>query len=119
MAYTIIFKGHFDSAHYLKDYCGKCSNLHGHRFEYELNISWTDPLINGISIDFNEIKALMKSIEDKVDHKCLNNIFQFNPTAENIAKWLYDEVKAILPLQSYCKKVIIWESNDAGIEYSE
>jgi len=118
MAYVIIYKGHFDSAHYLLDYLGKCKNLHGHRFNYELHIKFFELDQQGIAIDFNEVKIMMKTIEDQVDHKCLNDILVFNPTAENIAKWMFEEVEKALS-RGVISRVVIWESDKAGIEYTK
>ncbi len=118
MAYTIVYKGHFDSAHYLLDYPGKCKNLHGHRFNYELYIKFYELSQQGIALDFNNVKAMMKTIEDQVDHKCLNDVFAFNSTAENIAKWMFDEIEKALSVGEVYK-VIIWESDKAGVEYTK
>ena len=114
--YTIVYKGHFDSAHYLNNYSGKCKNLHGHRFHYEIYINKKELDDIGISIDFNDIKKSMKEIEDKVDHKCLNDLFEINPTAENISKWLFEQIEISFP-KVVVEKVVIWDSENAGIEY--
>ena len=116
MAYTIIYKGHFDSAHYLQDYIGECKNLHGHRFYYEVNLKFIKLDKVGMAIDFHEIGNLMGAIEDMVDHRCLNEVLPFNPTAENLAKWMFDEVEKILP--GKVSKIVIWESDKAGVEYA-
>jgi 6-pyruvoyltetrahydropterin/6-carboxytetrahydropterin synthase len=102
----------------LLDYPGKCKNLHGHRFNYELHIKFLELNQQGIALDFNEVKAMLKGIEDQVDHKCLNDVFHFNPTAENIARWMFDEIEKALSDGEICK-VVVWESDKAGIEYTK
>jgi len=82
-------KGHFDSAHYLNNYNGKCNQLHGHRWEVEVWAEGRKLDKTGILLDFSVIKRIL----NKLDHTCLNYVFRFNPTAENLAIWIRNEIK--------------------------
>lgn len=106
-------KGHFDSAHYLNNYNGKCANLHGHRYEYQITLVG-NVKENGMVIDFKEVKEAMKSLEEVVDHRCLNDILDFNPTAEKLALWI--KVFFTYKLQSvYIESVTLWETPECSV----
>ena len=89
-------------AHYLTlDYESKCANLHGHNWNIVIYCRAEKLNQNGMVEDFALIKT---KISDKLDHKNLNEIFDFNPTAENIAYWIANEIPT-------CYKVSVQESN--------
>ena len=89
-------------AHQLKlDYESKCQNLHGHNWIVVVYCKSEELNNNGMIIDFKHIK---NKIADKLDHKYINDIVTFNPTAENIAKWICDEIG------EKCYKVSVQES---------
>lgn len=117
--FEVTIKQHFDAAHYLRGYGGRCENLHGHR--YEVAVSLMSPELNeiGLAYDFTELKASLKSILSKFDHRCLNDLPEFgqtNPSAENIAKRIHDHLKTALP-QISIRRVTVWESPDAWATY--
>jgi 6-pyruvoyltetrahydropterin/6-carboxytetrahydropterin synthase len=109
--YYLRIKQHFDSAHKLNDYDGECANLHGHRWIAEVCLSFDTLQDNGIAIDFKVIKDKLKEILP--DHRYLNDIMKENPTAENIAKWIYKR------LPSKCQSVTIWETPECSVTYTE
>ncbi len=113
MAWELIVKDTFSSAHFLEHYKGKCEKMHGHTFEIEvcLDVSKLDK--SGIAIDFTEIKAYLKELLP--DHKVLNNEFDFSPSAENLSRYFYHKIGEKYPVAS----VMIWESANAGARYSE
>lgn len=89
------------SAHKLNlNYESKCSNLHGHNWIVTIFCKSNKLNKNGMVEDFAIIKNL---IHKKLDHKNLNEVFKFNPTAENIAKWICQQIKT-------CYKVQVEES---------
>lgn len=99
--YKIIKRLEIAGSHKLKlNYESKCENLHGHNWIIKIYCKSLELNENGMVEDFTNIKKL---IHDKLDHKNLNDIFTFNPTAENIAKWICDELQN-------CYKVEIQES---------
>ncbi len=89
-------------AHYLSlDYESKCSNLHGHNWIITVYCKSETLNKNGMVVDFAYIK---KTISDKLDHRCINDVLPYvNPTAENIAKWICDQIPS-------CYKVSVQES---------
>lgn len=81
-------------------YSSKCTNLHGHNGIVTVFCAAEDLDENGMVIDFTHVKEL---VQKKLDHQYLNDHFDFNPTAENLARWICDTVP-------YCYKVAFQES---------
>ena len=81
-----------------------CGRMHGHSYKVEV-ICEAEELRNGWVIDFADISKAINPIIEKCDHQVLNDFID-NPTAERIAKWIYDEMIMILPLKS----VVVWET---------
>lgn len=107
-------------SHQLKlDYESKCENLHGHNWLVTVEVTGQKLNNNSMLIDFSVIKNL---IHDKLDHKNLNQELNFNPTAENISKWIADTIDDYLSnngdLQSKCTKVKVEETSDNYAEWS-
>ena len=113
--YTLRVKQHFDSAHFLRGYEGDCARLHGHTWEVEIALQYDKLNELGMAIDFKSVKQILK--DTLPDHKCLNEVYTFNPTAENLAKYLYEELK--LEFDSHLQKISIWESPGCCVEYHE
>lgn len=113
MKRTLIVKQKFSSAHYLENYNGKCEKMHGHTFEVEVHLRAEKLDKSGIAIDFTELKGYLKEILP--DHKVLNEIFDFSPSAENISEYLYSKVKEKYPVI----KIVVWESENAAATYEE
>lgn len=117
--YQITVKQHFDAAHFLKGYQGKCEKLHGHRYQVVVKViaAKTDEI--GLAYDFADLKKQLKDILDKLDHTCLNDVPPFdkiNPSTENIATAIYNELKPQVK-EAELKAVEVWESPDSGVEY--
>ena len=86
----------FEAAHRIVDYPGKCNRLHGHNWSVEVNVVGTKLNDLGMLIDFKELKKEVNQMIDRLDHYYLNEIEAFkimNPTAENIAKYIYEELE--------------------------
>jgi 6-pyruvoyltetrahydropterin/6-carboxytetrahydropterin synthase len=113
----------FASAHSLRNYPGDCSRLHGHNWGVEVMVFSNKLDETGIAIDFREIKKQTKVVAKRLDHQYLNEIKPFdalNPTAENIAKYFFDEVGLLINNQDVkVKEVTIWETPRASVTYSE
>ena len=119
--YEITIVKSFSAAHMLTNIGGKCENLHGHNFKVEVTVTARDLNEAGILIDFRDIKKLLNEILENLDHKFLNecSLFdQINPSSENIAKYVYEEMK-LKARQTKVKiaRVKIWESENAAVTY--
>ena len=82
------------------NYESKCANLHGHNWIVTVWCKSQTLDANGMVMDFTHIK---REVQDKLDHKCLNDVVPFNPTAENIAKWVCEQIP-------HCYRVAVQES---------
>lgn len=91
------------------NYESKCQNLHGHNWIITVYCQAKELDCNGMVIDFKQIKDL---VQNKLDHKYLNDFVDFNPTAENIAKWICDNIHN-------CYKVSVQESEGNIAEYEK
>lgn len=111
----------FAAAHKLNDYQGKCSNLHGHTWQVEVRVASSVLNSGGMVIDFRDLKAALRSILDRFDHGYINEIppfDQLNPTAENISRHIFDELKLVLA-DCYLRQVKVWESAGSSAAYRE
>ena len=91
------------------DYESKCQNLHGHNWIVVVYCKSKELNHNGMVVDFKHIKNM---ISDKLDHQYINEIVNFNPTAENMAKWIHDQIPN-------CYKVSVQESEGNIAIYEE
>ena len=101
----------FDCSHHLKDYPGKCKNIHGHTYKLEVTLKGT-PDKNGLVIDFHDLNDIVENeILSQIDHKYLNDIFDFNPTCEMLGLWIWDKLlKKVEGLECNLEKLVLWET---------
>lgn len=97
----------FSAAHYIPGHEGECANLHGHT--WAVVVTWVFSEIDnlGMTTDFSELKRRLR--EALPDHRLLNDVYEFAPTAENIARHLCEELSA--------QAVAVWESEACCVEY--
>jgi 6-pyruvoyltetrahydropterin/6-carboxytetrahydropterin synthase len=121
--YEVSVRQHFDAAHALRGYGGRCENLHGHRFEVEVTLRGSELNDIGILYDFTELKAHLRELVKHLDHTNLNDNHPFdslNPSSENIARFLYGELKGRLGQAStLLSRVQVWESPESRASYQE
>lgn len=113
MSWILKVNDKFQAAHFLKDYKGKCEKIHGHSFQVEVEVNVSELDKTGIGIDFTLIKDKLSGILP--DHALLNEVYDFNPSAENLARHFFHELKKHFPVT----RVTVWESEDASATYSE
>lgn len=109
---------YFEAAHQLNlSYESKCENLHGHSYKCAITITNDNSELNqdGMIVDFVEFKKIIKErIEDRLDHKYLNDIFgKTNSTAEYMSRWIAGEINQGLVdrnINAYCSKVELNET---------
>ena len=115
----------FDSAHQLRDYPGKCANVHGHTYKLEVCIAGEKLSETGMLHDFFDLKRLMQGVVDELDHRFINEIAPYdeiNPTAENMAYQIYQTLRRELAQQNPAlrlKHVQVWETPTCSAIYSE
>ena len=91
----------FSAAHFLRDYNGKCENLHGHNYKVYAHVRGEKLNEGGMLLDFTFIKGALRSVCKELDHTNLNDmeIFDQNPSAERIAMYIYNRIIALLKEQ--------------------
>lgn len=94
----------------------KCARLHGHSFRCEIYVRGPVGKDTGWIVDFSEIKAAFEPVRSRLDHNYLNEIEGLsNPTSENLARWIWREVKPRLP--GMCR-LIVRETCTSGCVYA-
>jgi len=121
--YEVTIEAHFSSAHRLREYNGECERLHGHNWNVRVSVTSERVDDLGMVIDFRELKDKTSALTDKLDHQYLNEIPPFtkiNPTTENIAKYIFDELsKTVNTDSTKVSKVAVWESQNCFASYSD
>ncbi len=120
--YQLFVEEHFDAAHYLRKYRGKCENLHGHRFKVIARLQAEELDEAGLAYDFAQLKRYLREILASFDHVCLNDVPPFTeiePSCENIAATIYDELKSRVSGSSATLAYVeVWESPTSGVVYT-
>ena len=120
--YQLFVEEHFDAAHLLRNYHGKCENLHGHRFKVVARLESTEIDETGLAYDFAQIKLYLREVLARFDHVFLNETPPFDkiePSCENLATNVYAELQprfSQTPVKLVC--VEVWESPTTGVAYS-
>jgi 6-pyruvoyltetrahydropterin/6-carboxytetrahydropterin synthase len=117
--YQISVEQHFDAAHFLRGYQGKCEKIHGHRYRVVLKVEASGLNDIGLAYDFVELKKHLSEVIARFDHTCLNDEAPFdeiNPSAENIAADIYKQLKKRLA-QVAISSIEVWESPQTGVIY--
>lgn len=122
--FIVSVQAHYDSAHFLRHYKGKCERLHGHRYVVEMALATEDLDRSGIAFDFVDVKKHLRELADYLDHNNLNELAPFDmiePSAENQAKYFYDEMKRRLP-PDMAEAIVyarVWETPTQWAQYTE
>ena len=114
--FEVTVSDNFSSAHQLRNYNGKCEQLHGHNWVVKVTVSGNELNDQGMLIDFKILKSYLKSVIDELDHKFINELKPFdtkNPTVENIARFIFDEIEIKLTSNDvHVLKVKVWENEN-------
>lgn len=114
----------FSAGHALRGYRGKCENTHGHNYRVRVNIEGERLDSTGLLIDFSHLKRVLRELIAGVDHKFLNDQPPFdtvNPSAENIAKFFYDEASRQIPPAPnapHISSITVWETDETSATYT-
>ena len=123
--FEIKVSAEFEAAHRIAGYKGKCDRLHGHSWTVEAAVTGTRLDELGMLVDFKLVKGRLRELLETLDHMFLNDLEPFsvgiNPTAENIAKYIYSEMaKAeFLTEDIKLKHIQVWESPKSSVIYTE
>ena len=111
----------FAAAHQLRGYRGECEKVHGHTFKVEIKVLARKLDRLGLVMDFHDLKELADEVITCLDHELLNELAPFkktNPSSENLARYIYDELKTQIKKKgAQLKKVTVWESEDSAATY--
>ena len=120
--YEVTIIKSLSAAHLLAQIGGKCEELHGHNFKVEVTVASQNLNKSGLLIDFRVVKKWLTEILDQMDHKHLNEMPYFagiNPSAENIAKFIYDRMEPqAKEYQVRIARIKVWESESAMVTYT-
>ena len=124
--YQVTVEDSFAAGHYLRNYRGKCENPHGHNYKVRITLQGEQLDKAGLLLDFKELKQVMKPVIDRLDHQMINEVEPFttiNPSAENLAKYFFDETNHSLAKTTdgrvSVKDVTIYETDTTTATYSE
>jgi len=120
--YEIRVESEFAAAHYLREYQGKCENLHGHNWKIEVRFRAAQLGKADMLMDFKKARDVVNGVIEKFDHRYLNDLDEFkeaNPTTEVIARILYHAIKGKTPQGVKVYSVTCWESEHSGASYFE
>ena len=124
--YEVFVDETFAAAHNLRNYTGKCENLHGHNYKVRVTLSGPELDSTGLLYDFVHLKQVIQSVIRALDHRYLNELKPFdvlNPSAENIAKFFFDETNrqldGITQGRVRVKDCTIWETDTTTATYYE
>ncbi len=124
--YELTVESDFSSGHYLRNYHGRCENPHGHNYKVRVTLAGTELDKAGLLLDFKLLKQVMRPVIDRIDHQMLNDLEPFttiNPSAENIARFFYDQTnKQLADMTSgrvRVKDCTIWETDTTSATYFE
>jgi len=121
--FELTIKSSFAAAHRLREYDGKCENLHGHNWLVEVRVAAESLNRVGLAVDFKDLKAATETVLQRLDHKCLNDVEPFdelNPSSENIARWIFESLKErLLNSPASLKQVSVWENPDCCATFWE
>jgi 6-pyruvoyltetrahydropterin/6-carboxytetrahydropterin synthase len=112
----------FAAGHALRNYKGKCENVHGHNYRVRITVQGEQLDSTGLLVDFLDVKRLIGGVVDYLDHQFINDLPPFdelNPSAENMAKYFYDRVHGGLKSEAPVRvsEVRIWETDTSSAVY--
>jgi 6-pyruvoyltetrahydropterin/6-carboxytetrahydropterin synthase len=124
--FEVTVEDSFAAGHYLRNYKGKCENPHGHNYKIRVTLAGAELDKAGLLLDFKDLRDVMRHVIDRLDHQMINDIEPFtviNPSAENLAKYFYDEsnhrLKGLTSGRVWIKDVTVYETDVTTAKYSE
>jgi 6-pyruvoyltetrahydropterin/6-carboxytetrahydropterin synthase len=121
--YEVFVDETFAAAHNLRNYKGKCENLHGHNYKVRVTLAGPELDATGLLFDFVHLKQAIQNVIRSLDHRYLNEMKPFdvlNPSAENVAKYIYEETSKQLhsaPNGAAISSITVWETDTSAATY--
>ena len=126
LMFEVTVEDTFAAGHYLRNYKGKCEKPHGHNYKVRVTLAGKDLDKAGLLVDFKDLREVMKHVIDRLDHQMMNDVEPFtelNPSAENLAKYFFDESNSRLQRVTngrvWIKNVTVFETDTTTATYSE
>lgn len=111
----------FAAGHALRNYKGKCENVHGHNYRVRVTVEGENLNSAGLLVDFSEVKSVIRNFVERLDHQFLNDLKPFdelNPSAENLAKYVHDGLDKQLDNEDIrLQAVTVWETDTSSATY--
>ena len=124
--YEVTVEETFAAGHYLRNYKGKCEHPHGHNYRVRLTLAGRELDQAGLLLDFKDMKRVVKDVIEYLDHRMINDLEPFtvlNPSAENLAKYFFDQANARLKNETggrvEVRRVTVWETETSIATYYE
>ena len=120
--YDLTIEREFSAAHRLRGYQGQCAHLHGHNYRVQVTVRGDKLDEVGMTLDFSDLGDICEAVLSDLDHANLNEVPPFdemNPTSENLARYVYEQIAARLPAQVRMRAVTVYESPRSWVTWSE
>jgi len=121
--FDIFVKTHFSAGHHLREYPGNCEQPHGHNWKIVVTVRATELDRLGMAVDFRVVKDAVREVVATLDHRDLNEHPEFrsaNPSSENIAVYIFENLKKSLTSERYSPfSVEVRETDNCGVIYRE
>ena len=124
--YEVTVEDSFAAGHYLRNYKGKCENPHGHNYKVRVTLAGRELDAAGLLLDFKDLREVMRPVIERLDHQMINEVKPFtelNPSAENLAKYFFDETNSRLKRTTngrvHVKDVTVFETDSTTAKYCE
>jgi 6-pyruvoyltetrahydropterin/6-carboxytetrahydropterin synthase len=124
--YEVTVEDSFAAGHYLRNYRGKCENPHGHNYKVRVTLAGEQLDKAGLLLDFKDLRDVMRQVIDRLDHRMINDVepcVGLNPSAENLAKYFFDEANGRLRSSTggrvWVKMVTVFETDTTTATYSK
>ncbi len=113
----------FGAAHRLRNYHGKCENLHGHNWKIRIRVGCEELNSGGMVMDFKDLKHSANKVIDELDHKYLNEDVPYfrevNPSSENLALYIFNQLLPMIPPTRELLSITVFESDNASATYTK
>lgn len=118
--FEVCVEAMFAAGHALRNYKGKCENIHGHNYRVQVTVTGEALDDAGLLVDFSDLRRHIHSLTERFDHQFLNEVAPFdriNPSAENLARHISEGLKPLLKRDLQIQAVTVWETDASSATY--